>query len=333
MPTGLTDVTEIVTALGMVAPTLDAALAQRPSQLVNVEDSVWDRVCRAHIDGHHAESFRTAFANGQAFLAATDGLRGATPLRIEWKGPHRPPGDDVIPADLRIDHVYLISCKYLSKVLLNAGPPRLFDRLLVGEDRSPLNWFTATAAGRFQALYDAAKTHTGLVDLPATPEELRGEQRRALKTALSARRWPEPLREPWLDLCADVADASARRWRAAMPSKRHQVRMLWRILRICTATYFVLGTDRAAHLRLRVDSAWDWLQAYELRTLTVTARPAGQPEVGWQAVIRRRSDGQELSVDGHVEIRWSHGRFVGTPEAKVYLDTPHTSIPGYNALT
>jgi hypothetical protein len=38
-------------------------------------------------------------------------------------------------------------------------------------------------------------------------------------------------------------------------------------------------------------------------------------------------------VEGHVEVRWSHGRFLGSPEAKVYLDTPHVHVPGYNLLT
>jgi hypothetical protein len=39
-----------------------------------------------------------------------------------------------------------------------------------------------------------------------------------------------------------------------------------------------------------------------------------------------------MPVDGHVEVRWSHGRFCGPPEAKVYLDTPHQAVPGYFAL-
>jgi hypothetical protein len=33
-----------------------------------------------------------------------------------------------------------------------------------------------------------------------------------------------------------------------------------------------------------------------------------------------------------VELRWSHGRFGGPPEAKVYLDTPHHEVPGYHSL-
>jgi hypothetical protein len=108
---------------------------------------------------------------------------------------------------------------------------------------------------------------------------------------------------------------------------------LWRILRITTATYFVLGTDNTAHLRLRIDSAWDWMQSFELCGFAVSPRSVRQPEVAWQATIRRRSDGQVGIVEGHVEVRWSHGRFLGFPESKVYLDTPHAEVPGYNLLT
>ncbi len=42
--------------------------------------------------------------------------------------------------------------------------------------------------------------------------------------------------------------------------------------------------------------------------------------------------GQIGSVRGHVEIRWSHGKFSGYPEAKIYLDTPHEQVPGYFPL-
>ena len=51
------------------------------------------------------------------------------------------------------------------------------------------------------------------------------------------------------------------------------------------------------------------------------------------AVVRRRADGADVAVEGHVEVRWSHGRFLGAPEAKVYLDTPHRQVPGYHPLT
>lgn len=333
MPGDVTEITEITTALGMLSPSLAAALANRPPELVNVGDPVWDRIRALHRDGAHDESFRTAFDNGRAFLAAQDGLRDRSPRRAEWKGPQRAPGDDAIPADLRVDHVFLISCKYLSKVLLNAGPPRLFDRLLVGDERSSVNWFADTAPDRFQALYAAARLHAARQDLPGSVGDLDRGQQRILKAALSERAWPQPLQQPWSRLCDAVARESAARWRAASAAPRDRLRLLWRMLRITTATYFVLGTDATAHLRLRIDSAWDWNRSFELRSFDVSPRSAGQPEVAWQAVVRRRGNGHQTAVEGHVEIRWSHGRFLGSPESKVYLDTPHALVPGYNILT
>jgi hypothetical protein len=332
MPAGLTELTEIATALGMLCQHREDALNQQPHELLNVSRDVWNRMRELATTPRHHAAFVAAFENGSAFLRASDALRGRVPLRVEWKGPHRPPGDDVVPADLRVDHVYLVSCKYLSKVLLNPGPPRLFDRLLTGDERSHLNWFAEVAPLEFRLLYDAARRHTGLHGLPVDPNDLSRDQQRALRSALDNRSWPEALRGTWSALSDAVARRSASRWQRAMATPKDQLRLLWRMLRITTASYYVLGTDSTAQLRLRVDSAWDWLQSYELRALEVRHRDAGQPEVAWHATVRRRATGVELPIDGHVEIRWSHGRFNGSPEAKVYLDTPLLLVPGYNAL-
>lgn len=54
--------------------------------------------------------------------------------------------------------------------------------------------------------------------------------------------------------------------------------------------------------------------------------------VSWEAVFDDRMTSLRNSVAGHVEIRWSHGKFCGQPEAKVYLDTPVEEVPGYFRL-
>ncbi len=48
--------------------------------------------------------------------------------------------------------------------------------------------------------------------------------------------------------------------------------------------------------------------------------------------MRDRSTSEIIELEGHIEVRWSHGRFGGPPEAKGYLDTPHHLVPGYFAL-
>jgi hypothetical protein len=267
-----------------------------------------------------------------AMLAARDGLRGRRPAVVEWRGPQRQPGDDPIPADLRVDHVYLISCKYLSRVLVNAGPARLFDDLLVGERRSTDNWFGVTAPVEFLAFYRSARRATGELGLPDDPSQLRRDEQRRLRAGLSDRLLPPDLQFVWSALSDAVARRSADRWRRAMTSPRAQLRLLWRMLRVSNAAYFVLGTDRGSHVRLRVASTWDWNHRYALRSMSVEPRAAGQPEVWWCAEVRDRELDEERVIEGHVEIRWSHGRFVGNPEAKVYLDAGHADVPGYEPL-
>ena len=79
-------------------------------------------------------------------------------------------------------------------------------------------------------------------------------------------------------------------------------------------------------------STWDWHQRFTLRSFEVEPRVGGQPAVSWCAQVEERATGFVHRVAGHVEIRWSHGRFDGAPEAKVYLDVTHGSVPGYEAL-
>lgn len=126
-----TAISEIITGLGLFGfRDLHRALAARPRFIVNVDDVVYDQLDEAFASGAYAALFDVAWRNGQKFARAEEGLRGRPPWTVEWKGPHRPPAYEQIPADLRVDHVYLISCKYGSKILQNASPWNLFDRAL-----------------------------------------------------------------------------------------------------------------------------------------------------------------------------------------------------------
>jgi hypothetical protein len=254
MPGELTEVTELATAIGTLPGDLATHLTgdTPPVELANVDPATWHRLTDAWRAGRHLGAFLAAHANGAALATAADGLRNRPPQRVEWRGPQRTPGDDTVPADLRIDHVYLVSCKYLSRVLLNAGPPRLFDRLLVGDERSGGNWFSATAPQQFQALYRAAVDELNLPAMPdhvpAMPDnvdDLTRDQQRMLKESLPDRTLPSALIGPWADLCQAVAQESAARWADALTSPRDQLRMLWRLLRIASVTVIGLVTVTA----------------------------------------------------------------------------------------
>ena len=79
----------------------------------------------------------------------------------------------------------------------------------------------------------------------------------------------------------------------------------------------------------------DLPSASQRRVLAILALYAPNPvRAEWLADLLDIAPGalRETTIAGHVEVRWSHGRFNGSPEAKVYLDTPLSATPGYFSL-
>jgi len=413
MPSERTTVTELGTGLGMLGLAgVDEAIRSRSSVMRSLSPEMWERLATLRAGGAYDAEFHAAWANGQAFLAATDGLRGRLPQLVEWKGTGRAPGDEVAPIDLRVDYVYLVSCKYVSKILFNVSPAHVFDALLIGGARGGRagrdelpggDWYAEVAPAEYQALYEAVRgaaqeapgcasgggpgaepagrlrtdagrhgSGTGpeavslpglgvadvahpappgtrarrgggrdeapgaspaaLRDLPARAVDLSSPQRDALGRWLRPG-WPPAAKERYAALSDAVARASVRRWEDALAvGGGTDEAMVWRLLRVGSAPYFVLGSSESRSLRLRIATTWDWRQQYRLVALEVEAQRGGQPRVGWAATVRDRASHAVHTVGGHMEVRWSHGRFGGPPEAKGYLDTPHHLVPGYVTL-
>ena len=326
-----TEITELATALGMLGyDSPERALIHRPREFVDVDDGTWARFAAAADTPEHRIDFAGAFRNGAVFAGADDGLRDRKPVLIEWKGGHRIPGHDQLPVDLRVDHVFLVSCKYASRILLNASPATLFGG--GGGSDDVVDWFSHVALDEHQALFAAVREELGADDLPPFVGDLARHHRLELKAILANQDWGERCAAAYLELTDAVSRASASAWRTAVGTKRQRETQLWRLLRIGPAPYFMLGSSKKRSLRLRVTTPWDWRRRFEFRDLEVWGEQAGQARVGWRASVRDHELGQDRPVEGHVEIRWSHGRFAQPPEAKVYLDTDHDEVPGYLPL-
>ncbi|MCY4372042.1 MAG: hypothetical protein OXF41_22040 [bacterium] len=330
-----TEISEIVTGLAMLGiECLDEALDARPREMLNVAGRHFNQLKDARAAGEQHQLFEDAWENGRAFASSADGLKDRVPERVEWKGNQNPPGYEQIPVDLRVDYVFLISCKYRSNVLYNVSPAHLFDRLLANRRGDGTDWYLEAAPTEYQELYRACRKHFGSGDLPSTLDRLTSTDRLRLKGRFE-RTWPPDIAGPYRRFCAAVSSASATRWQRALGTDRlAREEMLWRLLRLQAAPYFILGTASAGQpVRFRVGTPWDFRQRYGFRAFE--AEPdtsAGQPVVRWWAELMDRTSGTPRRVDGHVEVRWSHGRFSGAPEAKVYLDTSHALTPGYSPL-
>lgn len=327
--------TEITTGLGMLGfANLDRALEVRPRAVFNVSPAHYDRLDAARRHGRFDREFEVAWRNGVAFASSAEGLRGRPPWSLEWKGSHRPPGYEQLPADLRVDHVYLISCKYGSNILTNSSPTNLFDRLLADRRDTGGDWFLEVAPEAYQTFYDACRRHLDAPRLPSSVVDLCQDDRDVLKRTMP-RHLSGELGAVYRTFAREVAAASALRWTQQMGRRSRQEETLWRLLRLQAAPYFVLGESaEASPLCYRVATPWDFRNRYRFDGLE--ARPdttRRQPVVQWRAQVHDREHGSAVTVQGHVEVRWSHGRFAQAPEAKVYLGTPHHLVPGYVPLT
>ncbi len=304
---------------------LERALVRQPREISDVPAPTWEAVAAAVDDPKFRVDAAGAWRNGVVFFESDEGLRRRPPLSIEWKGGHKAPGLETVPVDLRVDHVFLISCKYASKILLNASPSQLF----LSEPPSG-DWYDEVAPDQHQALYEAARVHSGDGELPAFVTDLAKHHRSRLRPTLGE--WSVECADAYKELSLEVGRASALRWREGLSSKRRREAMLWRLLRIGPAPYFVLGSAGNKTLRVRVTTPWDWRRRFEFKDFECWGEDAGQPRVGWRATVRDHNSAHDKAVEGHVEIRWSHGRFGQSPEAKVYLDTAHDAVPGYLPL-
>jgi hypothetical protein len=156
-------VTEIGTGLGMLGDdNLDDVLATRSPVMHSLSPDNWDLLRSIRAGGAYDAEFHSAWLNGRTFLTARDGLRGRRPQLVEWKGAVRGSGDEVAPVDLRIDHVYLVSCKYMSNILFNASPSHIFDSLLVGglagrRRGTGGDWYAEVAPAHYQRLFDVVR--------------------------------------------------------------------------------------------------------------------------------------------------------------------------------
>lgn len=173
MPSERTFVTEIATGLGMVGDDdLSSVIARRPPEMSNLTAANWDQLTALWASGPYDTEFKACFLNGHTFLASPDALNGRRPRIIEWTGGRRPPGDEVVPSDLRVDHAYLVSCKYLSQILHNSSPARLVEGLLtrapVGDLRdwyhrvAPIEYQEARRSGSSRRRRDARSRGRGL---------------------------------------------------------------------------------------------------------------------------------------------------------------------------
>lgn len=346
MATARTRLTELGTAVGLVyEPAADLRASLATTEVPGVDAAVWRpaTLAAAEAGGPRRDLLLRALDNGRSFRRAV--LRGRAPDHVAWSGGSRSPWTSDVPRDITVDGVWYIQAKYDSTCVLNTSPAAIVDALLADDGISHRrSWYVEVARDELQAYYGLvrrrlAERQLGVLAppeswLPADVRDLDASHRADLKSFLRASAPTPEENAAYLELARAVSIETALRWehrlRASSPSQRTQ--MLFRMLRIAGAPYWLLGAKGTTPVRLAVTDTRSWRERFELRAFDVTPGRSGQPQVDWRAEVLERATGDRHLVDGICEIRWSHGKLSGNPECKVQVATPLHRLPGYDPM-
>jgi hypothetical protein len=172
---------------------------------------------------------------------------------------------------------------------MNVSPPHLFDRqLAVRWTAARVDWYAEVAPDAYRHFYSAVRDQlSSSCQLPPGMSALTPADREAIRS-LCTRVWPGDLEPAYRTFARTVAERTVDRWRVNLAGRPEQEAMLWRLLRLEAAPYFILGVTTDGPMRLRIATPWEWRQEFRLANFVVFPQPLAQPRVGWKARVIAR---------------------------------------------
>jgi hypothetical protein len=204
------------------------------------------------------------------------------------------------------------------------------------------NWFLSTRPDEYQDLYVFVQAmRSELQDLSQDvrtfeKQASRADRKRIQKILKECS--PEEKSEftrRYRKLCHGVAESSAAIFNEnlstslASRARRAVLEDLSRwFFRLDAVPYILCGIDDKEDFSLRVPDLTSWFREWEFAD--VVASPdlnRGQSVVDFIMTCRKKDDLSEQRIAYHAEIRWSHGRFSGSPESKLYKEFAWRDLP------
>lgn len=268
--------------------------------------------------------------------------------QIVWTGPQQQAAAVAVAKDLFVPGLNTpISVKNDSRVVANPSPYNIFRSLPSGMvvASCAADWFTEKDYPGIQALYLFVRD---LYPRPL-PESIvdfyreTGRNSRKDFQSFIAHGLRETNRSTFLSLyrnmCHNVAKASADEFNNNLSSLRLNARsavfesIVKQFFRINAVPYILAGLDVGREFAVKIPDLTLWKSQWEL--LSVKAEPdlsRGQSFVYIQLEFGNKTTRERHTFLFHIEIRWSHGKFCGNPEGKLYKEFNWSSVPFYSPI-
>lgn len=265
---------------------------------------------------------------------------GSISSSIEWSGGKTLTTGVAAAKDI-VEHYGPVSLSYSvkadSNIIYNSSPGRLA-ALTSGNpihgSRFP-NWFNVIAPAEYQALYVLCDgpVQTGYATVAAWDS---GRKNAALKRgfreyASNKIQTNQLAQAAYQSLCNAVSTNTANLFQANLQAvilnnPNALKTIFWEFFRLNSTAYILCGLEHGKGFATKVLDKNTWNKQFKVTSIKAIPNQAGQPEVildfGFQD---SKKDTYQYQLK--LEIRWSHGKFGGNPEAKVYKLFSYKSLP------
>jgi len=335
MPSEKTESSELSLAFGILA--IDEPLSLSEQQVKdNFENTLsfekYQRFQREYSNPKNARLYSRLLRLGNR-------LRENYPLftnigKVKWCGPQKQARTDSGAQDLIIANTP-ISVKAGSNILFNLSPSHIFESIPQGAvppDRSE-NWYLRTVPEDFQELYTSVRD-IRLDHLPTSVLEFehtaRSADREEIQSEIAKFSGKEKanFESHYVAMCRKASEISARLFNenysnSMSGSSRNSIieYLVKNLFRLDSVEYILVGITGSREYAIKMPSLSQWKREWEI--VDIQARPdlsRKQSVVILVVNYRNKQDGNTDKARFHIEIRWSHGKFCGAPEAKLYKD-------------
>lgn len=264
---------------------------------------------------------------------------------VRWTGEDKQSQSVTIPQDIVAANTP-ISIKATSNIVYNRSAHKLFIGLPTGSHspaRTP-NWFVTTVPEAYQNLYAFTRNLVGATSLPEDVQlyHKRGKVKRVDRMLFADQidALPEQaaaeFEAQYTGFCWEAATHASDLFNQALSRSGHlgkaiECSVFQTFFRVGDTPYIVCGSDEGKDFAVEVPNMTSLIKTWRLKK--IEAYPdlaAGQSKVRFRVIVAKGKIEEEVSF--WCELRWSHHKFLGSPEAKLYKGFGWTEVPFFNQL-
>lgn len=256
---------------------------------------------------------------------------------ITWTGKEKLKEYGSVGHDLMVDALDLrISVKENAQLFQNPSPFKVFEKWPRGifEQSRDSDWFMYTAIEELNNYYlkCTGPKFSGYKDIAAYYENVNGKDERKKFSTFVAELHSSSnaaVLASYDQLCRKVSNKSAEIFNAnisaslsgsnkQLSSNKSLAKLFAFYFRLDSNRYTLCGTENSTSFAVEVLDLENWEKNFEIVGVTAEALTRGQPEVLLSFDFLDKKNQKKFSRKIRSEVRWSHGKFCGNPEGKLY---------------